>query len=152
MAVVQTDDEVHGQIPDPAHSARLLSCQHDFQVRLATEPGASGGEETEKSETMTAGDFRHPQRSVGRRARGAKANSKVVRARARQERSGISQLRECLMSESQGDSSGRFPFIMQTTFKILMAGALGAGVWCLPNHAADAETAAVMRTKLAVAQ
>ena len=56
------------------------------------------------------------------------------------------------MSESQGDSSGRFPFIMQTTFKILMAGALGAGVWCLPNHAADAETAAVMRTKLAVAQ
>ena len=41
---------------------------------------------------------------------------------------------------------------MQTTFKNLMAGVLGACVWYLPIHAADAETAAVMRTKLAASQ
>ena len=42
--------------------------------------------------------------------------------------------------------------MMHTTLKFLMAGALGASVWCLPIRAADAATAAVMRTKLAVAQ
>lgn len=48
---------------------------------------------------------------------------------------------------------GRFPDqFMQTPLKALVAVTLSAGVWCATLQAAEADTAAVMRSKLAAAQ